>query len=224
MSLVMPTARPGAMAGLARRLRLSGWSLAAALIAALVAVPVVVVLGSVFAPAGDVWRHLAETVLATYVTNSLGLMLGVGAGTLLIGVGAGWLVTMCNFPGRRVFEWALLLPFAAPAYVVAFTYGGIFEFAGPVQTALRGVFGWARDDYWFPEIRSLGGAIAVMSLVLYPYVYLLARAAFLEQSVCAIEISRTLGRGPWRSFRDVALPLARPAIVGVPGPATARRS
>ncbi len=190
----------------------NGWTLSAALLAALVSIPVAVVLASVFAPAGEVWRHLADTVLATYVANSLWLMLGVGAGTLLIGVGAAWLVTMCQFPGRRTFEWALLLPFAVPTYVVAFTYGGRFEFAGPLQSALRAAFGWGRGDYWFPEARSLGGAVAIMSLVLYPYVYLLSRAAFLEQSVCVIEVSRTLGRGPWRSFGEVALPLARPAI------------
>ncbi len=188
--------------------------MASGLVAALVSVPVVVVLGSVFAPAGEVWRHLAETVLATYLANSLSLMLGVGTGALVIGVGAAWLVTMCRFPGRRVFEWALLLPFAVPTYVVAFTYGGLLEFAGPLQSALRAAFGWGRGDYWFPQIRSLGGAVAVMTVVLYPYVYLLARAAFLEQSVCVIEISRTLGRGPWRSFGAVALPLARPAIAG----------
>ena len=213
MSVAIPSPRPRGITDLLGRLRPSGWTFAAASIAALVSVPVLVVLGSVFAPAGEVWRHLAETVLATYVANSLWLMLGVGTGTLLIGVGVAWLVTMCRFPGRRVFEWALLLPFAVPTYVVAYTYGALFEFAGPLQSALREAFGWGRGDYWFPEVRSLGGAAAMMSLVLYPYVYLLARAAFLDQSVCVSEISRTLGRGPWRSFSDVALPLARPAIV-----------
>ncbi|MFQ5984461.1 MAG: ABC transporter permease [Alphaproteobacteria bacterium] len=195
-------------------LRLDAWTLFALVVAGLVSVPVLVVFGSVFAPAGEVWHHLAETVLWRYVGNSLGLMVGVGTGTLLIGVTTAWLVTMCRFPLRRVFEWALLLPLAVPAYVIAYTYAGMLEFAGPVQTALRGWFGWQKGDYWFPDIRSLGGAVTVMTLVLYPYVYLLARAAFLEQSVNAIEVSRTLGRGPWRSFRDVALPLARPLIVG----------
>ena len=194
--------------------RLDGWTLAAVVIAALVAVPVVVVMASIFAPAGEVWRHLADTVLAGYVINTLVLMAGVGVGTLVIGVATAWLVTMCRFPGRAGFEWALLLPLAVPTYAIAFTYGGLFEFAGPVQTALRDGFGWGRGDYWFPEVRSLGGAILIMSVVLYPYVYLLARAAFLEQSVCVIEVSRTLGRGPWRSFTEVALPLARPAIAG----------
>ncbi len=192
---------------------IDGWSLVAVAVAAILAAPIVVILAHVFVPAGDIWAHLAATVLARYVFNTLWLFVGVGAGTLVIGVGCAWLVTMCRFPGAGVFEWALLLPFAVPAYVLAYAYTGMFEFAGPVQTWLREVFGWGRHDYWFPEIRSLGGAIAMMSLVLYPYVYLLSRAAFLEQSVCVLEVSRTLGCGPWRSFATVALPLARPGIV-----------
>lgn len=192
---------------------LNGWSLLVFFIAALVSVPVLVVFGNVFKPAGDVWRHLASTVLADYIINSFLLMLGVGLGTLVIGVATAWLCSMCYFPGRRIFEWALLLPMAIPAYIIAYTYSGMFEFAGPVQSVLRDFFGWSRNDYWFPEIRSLGGAITVMSLVLYPYVYLITRAAFLEQSVCVLEASRTLGRSSWRSFSDVALPLARPAII-----------
>src|ERR687885_1774133 len=140
-------------------------------------------------------------------------MIGVGVGVLLIGVGTAWLVTLCRFPGSRLFEWALLLPLAAPAYVLAYTYTDFFDYSGPVQTTLRNLFGWGYGDYWFPNVRSLGGAIAMLTLVLYPYVYLLARVAFLEQSVCTLEASRTLGCGPWRSFFTVALPLARPAIV-----------
>jgi iron(III) transport system permease protein len=120
---------------------------------------------------------------------------------------------MCEFPGRRLFEWALLLPMALPAYIIAYTYTGMLDFAGPVQTTLRELFGWSYGDYWFPDVRSLSGAILMLSLVLYPYVYLLARAAFLEQSVCVLEVSRTLGAGPWRSFLRVALPLARPAVI-----------
>jgi iron(III) transport system permease protein len=119
---------------------------------------------------------------------------------------------MCRFPGRRQFEWALLLPMAVPAYVIAYTYTGLLEFAGPVQEALRSLTGLQRGAYWFPEIRSLGGAIVMLTLVLYPYVYLLSRAAFLEQSVCVFEVARTLGRSPTRSFFSVALPLARPAV------------
>jgi iron(III) transport system permease protein len=156
---------------------------------------------------------LADTVLADYVINSLLLMLGVAIGTLIGGVGTAWLTSMCNFPGRGLFEWALLLPMAMPAYIIAYTYTGLLDFAGPVQTMLRDWTGWGYGDYWFPEIRSLQGAAVMLSLVLYPYVYLLARAAFLSQSLCVLDVSRTLGNGPWRTFLTVALPLARPAIV-----------
>jgi iron(III) transport system permease protein len=121
---------------------------------------------------------------------------------------------MCRFRGRSVFDWLLLLPLAVPAYILAYTYTDFLEYAGPVQGLLRDLFGWtSARDYWFPEIRSIEGAIAMFSLVLYPYVYMLARAAFLEQSVCALEVSRVLGRGPWGAFFGVALPLARPAII-----------
>lgn len=214
------TGRPrlfGAGAAFARlhpKALLDAWTLGAVLAAALVATPIATVLVLALSPELDVWRHLASTVLPHYVTTTLGLMVGVGFGTAVIGVGTAWLTTMCRFPGRRVFEWALLLPLAMPAYVVAYVYTDVLEYAGPVQGLLRDLFGWQlKSDYWFPEIRSLGGAIFVMTLTLYPYVYLLARAAFLEQSVCVLEVSRTLGRTPWRAFREVALPLARPAIV-----------
>ncbi|MFE8034580.1 ABC transporter permease [Thiohalocapsa marina] len=182
-------------------------------IALLLSLPVLVVVGFVFVPAGDVWRHLADTVLPDYVTNSLLLMLGVAGGTLVGGVGTAWLVSMCRFPGRGLFEWALLLPMAMPAYIIAYTYTGMLDYAGPLQTTLRDLTGWGYGDYWFPEIRSLPGAAVMLSLVLYPYVYLLSRAAFLSQSLCVLDVSRTLGNGPWRTFFAVALPLARPAIV-----------
>ena len=192
----------------------SGWAIATWLIATLILLPILVVLGSVFADASEVWTHLADTVLAEYITNSLMLMLGVGIGVLAIGVGTAWLVTMCSFPGVRIFEWALLLPLAAPAYLLAYTYTDWLEYFGPVQTGLRSLFGWqSQADYWFPNVRSIGGAIAMFTLTLYPYVYMLARVAFLEQSVCTLEASRSLGCGPWRGFWKVALPLARPAIV-----------
>ncbi|MDT8438308.1 MAG: iron ABC transporter permease [Wenzhouxiangellaceae bacterium] len=197
-----------------RRLRLGGWSGLTVAVAALVAVPVVTVLAHVFVPAGEVWSHLADTVLLRYVLNTLALAVGVSVGTLMLGVGTAWLVVMCRFPGKRVFEWALLLPLAVPTYVIAYAYTDFLQFTGPVQTLLRETFGWSAGEYWFPEIRSLGGAIALMALVLYPYVYLLSRAAFMEQSVCALEVGRSLGRGPWRLFAGVAVPLARPAIVG----------
>lgn len=189
-----------------------GWMVLGIAIAVLVAIPVLVVLSNIFLGSGEIWNHLAETVLLGYILNSFWLMLGVSIGVLVMGVGTAWLVTLCRFPGRRIFEWALLLPLAAPAYVLAYTYTDFLEFAGPLQTGLRELFGWGVQDYWFPPIRSLGGAIAMLALVLYPYVYLLTRVAFLEQSVCTLEASRSLGRGPWSSFFAVALPLARPAM------------
>jgi iron(III) transport system permease protein len=183
-------------------------------VATLFSVPVLSVVVNVFVPSQGTWQHLVDTVLPGYVANTLWLVLGVGCGVMAIGISTAWLVTMCRFPGHKVFEWALILPLAVPAYVMAYTYTDFLQFTGPVQTALRALTGWGPGEYWYPQVRSLGGAITLLSLVLYPYVYLLARAAFLEQSVCALEVSRTLGCGPWASFFRVALPLARPAIVG----------
>ena len=181
-------------------------------IAALFAVPVASVLANLAQPSAGTWRHLATTVLPDYLLNTALLALGVGLIVPLIGAGTAWLVTMCRFPGRRLFDWALILPLAVPAYVMAYTYTDLLQFTGPVQSLLREATGWQPRGYWFPEVRSLGGAIAMLSFVFYPYVYLLSRAAFLEQSVCALEVSRTLGCGAWGSFFRVALPLARPAI------------
>ena len=199
---------------LARWPPIDGWTAAAAAVAALVALPLATIAYRSFDPADDTWRHLAATVLPVYVSNTLWLMLGVGIGAAVIGASTAWLVTMYRFPGRRILSWALLLPLAMPSYVLAFVITDQLEYAGPVQAALRETFGWTSPrDYWFPEIRSLGGAMVVLSLVLYPYVYLLARAAFTEQCFCLFEASRTLGRGPVRSFLAVALPMARPGIV-----------
>lgn len=192
---------------------INGWTLFTLVSAAVIASPVLIVLAHVFMQSGDVWGHLADTVLSRYIYNSIVLLFGVGLGTLVVGTGCAWLVTMCDFPGRKIFEWALLLPLAVPAYVIAYTYTGLLDYAGPVQETLRLVFGWSSArDYWFPEIRSLWGATTMFTLVLYPYVYMLSRAAFLEQSICVLEVSRTLGRTPFQSFKDVAFPLARPAI------------
>jgi iron(III) transport system permease protein len=191
----------------------AGWRIGVGAAAALVGLPVAVILGHVLVPAGDVWGHLVDTVLADYVTTSLLLMAGVAVGSLIGGVGCAWLASMCSFPGRWVFEWALLLPMAMPAYIIAYTYTGLLDFAGPVQTALRAATGLGYGQYWFPEVRSLGGAVVMLSLVLFPYVYLLTRASFLGQSICVLDVSRTMGNGPWRTFFTVALPLARPSIV-----------
>ncbi len=191
--------------------RLRGFGLAA--VVGAVSLPIVVVLAHLFVPTGDLWAHLAATVLPRYIVNTLWLIAGVGALTLIGGVGTAWLVSLCRFPGRQFFSWALLLPFAMPAYVIAYTYAGLLDFAGPVQTGMRDLFGWSGSDPRLPAIRSLPGAIAMLGLVLYPYVYLLSRSAFLEQSICSLEVSRTLGCTPAQAMRRVALPLARPSIV-----------
>lgn len=188
------------------------WRLVLVACALLIATPILVVVASLSQPFGSVWQHLIDTVLLDYVSNSLWLMLGVGLGTFVLGVSSAWLTAMCDFPGRRFFSWALLLPMAMPAYIIAYTYTGLLDYSGPVQTLLRESFGWGYGDYWFPEVRSLGGAICMFSLVLYPYVYLLVRTALVEQSTAVLEASRSLGRGPWRTFYSVALPVARPAI------------
>jgi iron(III) transport system permease protein len=185
----------------------------ALLAAALVAVPLVSVGLNVFtAGTGDTWAHLAGTVLPEYIVNTLWLCLGVGLGVAMLGVGSAWLVTRHEFPGRPTFEWLLVLPLAMPAYVMAYAYTDLLQYVGPVQTGLREAFGWRRADYWFPEVRSLGGAIVMFILVLYPYVYMLARTAFLERGGAMIEVGRSLGFRPFASFLRLSLPLARPAI------------
>jgi iron(III) transport system permease protein len=214
MRMSLPSIELGAPAAWRGPRLLDRWSLLAVALALTVALPVLVVFASVLLPTEGVWSHLAATVLWDYLSNTALLALGVGLGVIAIGVGAAWLVSMCQFPGRGIFEWALLLPLAVPTYIIGYTYTDLLQFAGPVQTLLREVMDWTRADYWFPPIRSLGGAIVVMTLVLYPYVYLLSRASFLEQCTCMIDVSRTLGRGPWGSFFEVAVPLARPAIAG----------
>lgn len=158
------------------------------------------------------WSHLADTVLPEYVGTSLTLCLGVGFGVAVIGVMTAWLTAMHDFPGRKVFEWALVLPLAMPAYVMAYVYTDFLQFVGPVQTSLREFFEWRRGDYYFPDIRTLPGAMLMFVFVLYPYVYLLARTAFLERAGGVLEAARTLGIGPWRAFFTISLPLARPAV------------
>lgn len=188
-------------------------TLMATVIGALCALPVASVFLNLFASGTPgVWEHLAQTVLPEYAVNTLGLLLGVGTGVMVVGIATAWLTTMHEFPGRRAFEWALILPLSMPAYVVAFVYTDLLQFVGPVQSGLRAATGWSKADYWFPEVRSLGGAIVMFILVLYPYVYLLARSAFLERSASLLEAGRTLGMGSAGIFFHVALPLARPAL------------
>lgn len=189
------------------------WLIGSALAACVVIFPILSVVFLAFFPVENIWPHLIDTVLFGYVRNTVLLMVGVGVGTFVLGVSTAWLVTMCRFPGQKALEWALLLPMAVPAFVLAYVYTDLLEYAGPVQVFCRSLFGWqSARDYYFPEIRSLGGAVLMMTLVLYPYVYLLARSAFLEQSVAVMEAGRTLGCGPWKSFFRIALPMARPSL------------
>ena len=189
----------------------TGWRLAAFGIALLTVVPLAVVLSAFFSPEREIWQHLADNVLPGLLANTLRLTLGVGMGVTLLGVSLAWLTAACDFPGRKFFSWALLLPLAVPAYVTAFVFVAWFDFTGPVQTWLRAAFG---SSGWFPGIRSGGGAALVMTLALYPYVYLLARNAFLTQGRRALEAAQSLGHSRSEGFFRVALPMARPWIAG----------
>lgn len=198
------------------RRRLNGWSgidpwpVASGIVALLVASPLLVIISSLATPRFDVWAHLWQTQLLDLIWNTIRLMLGIGVGVLVLGTGLAWLVTRYRFPGQPIFEWLLILPLAMPSYVIGFVFLAIFDYTGPVQTWLRAAFG---SSVWFPEIKSYGGVSLVMSLVLYPYVYMLARTAFLEQAAATIEAARSLGFGPRAMFWRVALPLARPSII-----------
>lgn len=186
------------------------WPLVAGAVALLVVTPILVVVSSIITPRIDIWSHLWKTQLPELVGNTLALILGVGLGVTVLGTSLAWLVTMYRFPGRSLFEWLLILPLAVPAYVIGFVFLAIFDYAGPVQSGLRAIFG---HEVWFPDIASYGGVVLVMTLVFYPYVYLLARAAFLEQSQVTLEAARALGASRREVFWRVALPLARPSIV-----------
>ena len=193
--------------------RINRWSILTTVIALLLTIPLWVLVSFVFEPTNDNWAHLSNTLLPEYIINSLWLMLGVTIGTLLLGIPCAWVISQYQFFGKSVLHWALLLPMAMPAYIIAYTYTGLLEFEGAVQTALRTIFETQTVNLWFPEIRSLGGAILMFSLVLYPYVYLLARTSFANQSQSVMHASRTLGAGPYKTFFKVALPIARPAII-----------
>ncbi|CUH45169.1 ABC transporter permease [Ruegeria atlantica] len=184
------------------------------MVAAACLLPMVAVVLAAVTGGTETVSHLFETVLPGYALTTVILVVLVAMGTFSIGVGAAWLVTMTRFPGVRFLEIALVLPLAFPAYVLAYAYTFILDHPGIVQTTLRDVTGWGPRDYWFPEIRSTEGAAVMLILVLYPYVYLLARAAFLQQSATAFLAARALGKSPWLAFWHVSLPMARPAIAG----------
>jgi len=193
--------------------RADPWRIGTFFCALIAFLPVASILWLAIFPTENIWPHLVSTSLPRYLMNTILLMTGVGVSVLVTGVSSAYLVSNFEFPLRRYFEWMLLLPLAIPAYVIAYLYTDLLEFAGPVQRGLRGLFGWElATDYWFPEVRSMGGGIMLMGLVLYPYVYLLARASFIEQSRHLSDVSRLMGRGHFRTFLFVSLPIARPAI------------
>jgi iron(III) transport system permease protein len=197
-----------------RRRRISpAWTVVPAVLAAVLALPLATIVALSLSPVDNVWPHLAGTVLPAALADTVVLLSGVSVLTLVFGAATAWLVTMCRFPGRALLDRLLVLPLAMPTYIVAYAYVELLDYAGPVQRALRALFGWTSfRDYWFPEVRSMGGAILLLSAALYPYVYLCARASFVQQSVCVLEVARTLGRTSAGAFWSVALPLARPAL------------
>jgi iron(III) transport system permease protein len=194
-------------------LRPDPWTIGAVIIAVVVLAPILSIVWIAFNPTENIWPHLMATVLPRYLGTTLALMAGVAVLTAAMGTGSAWLVSQYSFPGRRWLAQALLFPMAIPAYVGAYALVDVLDYAGPMQSTLRATFGWeTARDYWFPEVRSLPMAILVLSFALYPYVYLLARAAYREQSGRAYEVARALGCGPWGLFLRIGWPLARPAI------------
>jgi len=187
-----------------------GWRYIPVIVAILVLIPVGTVMLSFLSPAGEIWQHLVETTLSRLLLNSFWLALGVATFSAVLGVSLAWFTAVYDFPGRKIFSWGLLLPLAFPAYVLAFVTLGLFDFTGPVQTSLRSWFG--TEPFWFPNIRSRMGVIIVMTLAFYPYVYLLARNAFLTQGKRSLEAAQSLGLNSAQGFFKVALPMARPWI------------
>tara|TARA_B100000674_G_scaffold499472_1_gene546324 strand:+ start:7330 stop:8985 length:1656 start_codon:yes stop_codon:yes gene_type:complete len=188
-----------------------GWRWSSRFLAIIVLIPLVVIIGSWAIIDPEIWSHLSSTILNDLILNTTILIFGVGLGTTVLGVSLAWLTSLCDFPGRKILDWALMLPFALPAYVLAFVFLGIFDFSGPIQQIIRDWY--SLPEGWSIEIRNAFGVVLVMTLVLYPYVYMLSRASFLGQGQSSYEAARSLGRGPWSAFFHVSLPMARPGII-----------
>ncbi len=193
------------------------WAFATGLLVLLAGMPLLALVWQATGDSKGVWPHLISNVLPDSAWITFQLLAGVGAGTLVMGSGTAWLVSRYRFPLRNFLQWALILPLAVPTYLAAYTWGEFVDFTGPIQSAYRALFGFTSSrDYWFPDIRSTGGAVFLLSMVLFPYVYLPARLAFSQQATSLLDVGRVLGAGPWRLFSRVALPAARPALaVGV---------
>ncbi|MFC1237046.1 ABC transporter permease [Vibrio sp. F74] len=188
------------------------WKASSGSLSLLLVLPILAIFYLSLGDSGDLFAHLISTVMPTYIYNTVVLVLGVLVLALLFGVPSAWLMAMCRLPGERILQWALVLPLAMPGYVVGYIFTDWFDYAGPIQIFIREFFGWQAGDYWFPDLRSLGGATAILALVFYPYVYLMARAAFMEQSASLLQSARLLRCTPFESFRRLSLPLARPSI------------
>jgi iron(III) transport system permease protein len=195
------------------RRRYNRWSALAIVLVALIGIPIFTILLTLLEGPGPHWQHISQTVLPDYILNSLLLVLGVGLLSLLLGISSAWLVSTCEFPGRRFFQWALILPLALPTYIIAYVYAGLTSYTGPLQSLLRNTFGFSAAEASI-DIMNIWGVIFVMSLVLYPYVYVISRTSFLSQSRTLLESSRILGSGSWTTFFRIALPVSRPAFIG----------
>ncbi|EKO3387217.1 iron ABC transporter permease [Vibrio fluvialis] len=188
------------------------WKTSSVALATLLVLPILAIFVTAIGQTDDVFAHLLSTVMPTYAFNTVVLTLSVMALALLFGIPSAWLMAMCRLPGEKVLQWALVLPLAIPGYIVGYIFTGWFDYAGPIQVWLRAQTGWMAGEYYFPDIRSLAGASIVLALVLYPYVYLMCRAAFMEQNVSLLQSARLLKCSPWESFRRISLPLVRPSI------------
>ncbi|PHS69769.1 MAG: iron ABC transporter permease [Methylophaga sp.] len=195
--------------------QIRAWVLISWIVSLCLVIPVIALLLQSFATDTALFKHLWATVLTDYVINTVQLVLLVLLFAAIFALPSAWLIAMCEFRWRKQFQWLLMLPLAMPAYVVAYIYTDLFDFSGPIQRSMRALFqaNTPVGEYWFFEIRHVGGAALMLALVLYPYLYLIARTAFLEQGANLFQVSRTLGLSPWQSFKRVALPLCRPAIV-----------
>jgi iron(III) transport system permease protein len=188
------------------------WKASSRVIALLLVLPILAIFMKAVGETDELFNHLLATVMPTYIFNTIMLVLGTMLLSLIIGIPTAWIMAMCRIPGEKYLQWALVLPLAMPGYIVGYIFTDWFDFAGPVQILLRDITGWSAGEYWFPDIRTLTGAIIVLSLVLYPYVYLLCRAAFMEQNVSLLQSARLLKCSPWESFYRISLPLVRPSI------------
>ncbi|WCE30229.1 ABC transporter permease [Vibrio sp. SCSIO 43137] len=181
-------------------------------LALLLVLPILAIFYLSLGESDDLFSHLLSTVMPTYTYNTVVLVLGVLVLTFFLGVPSAWLMAMCRLPGEKILQWALVLPLAMPGYIIGYIYTDWFDFAGPIQILLRDITGWKGGEYWFIDLRTLPGAITILSLVLYPYVYLMCRAAFMEQSVSLLQSARLLKCSPWQSFVRISLPLVRPSV------------